>query len=746
MLNEAIADHDNIIYSLATAATKLKDRIDTMSGKTPNADLGRLEGEQRVQEKYEYHIKNLENDKASLSKRLSIVLMELDKVTAEKADYEKQMADQLRVNSELEEKIVKSENLAKVLNKNLQDDLKYEKDLNDKLRDELSRYETQKSQLLVQLKEQQGIERQFQDEIRVLENGIKDKENEITSLADLHEKTRKEMNDLETEAIALRERLKMQNDNINDLEGEVQKVESEKTDLINRMNDLTNKYDAYVSTMSREREDLANTTRKHIKLLTAKILSERLGSLLKKQYFASVSNMTTKVHKDYSKYHMAERICGVLSRLAKRELKAAFQNWYQTLLNWPNERRRREQLLSNIVRDRAKRLGFRTWLQWCRAKNDLQKETTTAAKRLWYALENLGRNAVKEAFLRIKKQWMTDSKQRLNLNKVIVQKHAKNLRLAFETWRVGVKKLRQRLAFEYLASQLAEGHMRQIAFHRFKDAVRQNHIENLIKKYRMFRYWKNAKRKKDQVNKAAVIALKLEKANKERAARRAFYLLQQNKVESQLEKLTGNLQNTIQQHRDLENTLHATRDKNEADNKTLAIKRLATHLANRLYPYFAKWQRYCKYQDKGLNSLKLMIYTVYRNKLSGAMAQWRANSMRESLEKSDDLIREASKRIQQLELEQLDKEHQKQDNERSVKNKIDKKLSKDLIVIARMYLRRYLRQWNRNAKTLQNADNSLQKMCRRLANIKKWLALVRLRDQVKTQGTAEMWEIGRAHV
>lgn len=739
-LNEAIADHDNRIYTLATEATKLKDRIDSLSNKTSTADLARLDGEQRVQEKYEYHIRNLEDGKASLSKRLSIVLMELDKVTAEKADYERQMAEQLRINAELEEKIVKSENLSKVLSKNLQDDLRREKDLNDQLRSELARYETQKSQLLVQLREQQEIEEEFQGEVRRLEDNIRSREGEISSLVELHEKTKKEMSDLEAEAAALRERLRTQGESIEDLETEVQKVEGEKGDLIARMNDLTNKYDAYVSTMSREREELANTARRHIKLLTTKILSERLGTLLKKQYYASVSNMTTKVRKDYAKHHMAERVCSVLSKMAKRELKIAFQKWYQTLLNWPDERHRREQLLANIVRDRAKRSGFRKWLQWHRAEKDTQKETTNAAKRLWYKLESLGRNAIQEAFLRMKQQWLKDSKQKLNLNKVVIQKHKRGLRLAFETWRVGAKKIRQRLAFEYLASQLAQGHMRQIAFHRLKDAVRQSRIEKLIVKFRMFRYWKNARRKKEQIRRAAVLTLKIEKAEQDRLARRVFHVLQQNRAESQLKKLAENLETAVNQHKDLENTLHATKDKNEASNKGLAIKRLACHLANRVYPYFAKWQRYCAYHRRGLSKLRLLMYTVYRNKLAGAVALWRANAKRTALGNGDLVIEKAMRRIQELELEQLEKENVKRDNENMVKNKIEQKLSKDLVVVARMHLRRCLRQWDKNAKLLQGSEKKLDKMCRRLADMKKWLALLRLREQVKEQVTTEMWE------
>ena len=69
-LNEAIAEHENKIYSLATEASKLRERLDSIgTSKAPKGELAKIEATQRAQEKYEYHIKNLENDKASLSKR-----------------------------------------------------------------------------------------------------------------------------------------------------------------------------------------------------------------------------------------------------------------------------------------------------------------------------------------------------------------------------------------------------------------------------------------------------------------------------------------------------------------------------------------------------------------------------------------------------------------------------------------------------------------------------------------------------
>ena len=47
--------------------------------------------------------------------------------------------------------------LKNVVNRNLQDDLKYERDLNMKLRDELDRFETEKNALIEKLREEEDL-------------------------------------------------------------------------------------------------------------------------------------------------------------------------------------------------------------------------------------------------------------------------------------------------------------------------------------------------------------------------------------------------------------------------------------------------------------------------------------------------------------------------------------------------------------------------------------------------------------
>jgi predicted nucleic acid-binding Zn-ribbon protein len=55
------------------------------------------------------------------------------------------------------------------------------------------------------------------------------------------------------------------------LEDELAEITNEKENLMRRMNDLNNRYDDYVNSMQREREEITRANRNHIKLLTAKL-------------------------------------------------------------------------------------------------------------------------------------------------------------------------------------------------------------------------------------------------------------------------------------------------------------------------------------------------------------------------------------------------------------------------------------------------------------------------------------------
>lgn len=82
-----------------------------------------------------------------------MVLSELEKATHEKSEINAKMIEQERMAEELKKKLEEVSSLKNVVNRNLQEDLRYERELNDKLRDEMVKFEKEKDQLIQRLKE-----------------------------------------------------------------------------------------------------------------------------------------------------------------------------------------------------------------------------------------------------------------------------------------------------------------------------------------------------------------------------------------------------------------------------------------------------------------------------------------------------------------------------------------------------------------------------------------------------------------
>ena len=94
-------------------------------------------------------------------KRLNMVLSELEKATHEKSDIAGRLRQQESLAEELKKKLDEVASLKNVVNRNLQDDLHYERDLNQKLREELDRFESEKETLLAKLREEEDLSNQI---------------------------------------------------------------------------------------------------------------------------------------------------------------------------------------------------------------------------------------------------------------------------------------------------------------------------------------------------------------------------------------------------------------------------------------------------------------------------------------------------------------------------------------------------------------------------------------------------------
>jgi hypothetical protein len=75
------------------------------------------------------------------------------------------------------------------------------------------------------------------------------------------------------------------------MEDELEDLTRERNDLIRRMNELSDKYEDYVSTMNKERIEIMKANKNHVKLLTAKLFFQILSEAVFKRRKNALNEM-----------------------------------------------------------------------------------------------------------------------------------------------------------------------------------------------------------------------------------------------------------------------------------------------------------------------------------------------------------------------------------------------------------------------------------------------------------------------
>lgn len=133
-----------------------------------------------------------------------MVLAELEKATHEKSDVALKLREQERHADELKQKLQEVSSLKTVVNKNLQNDLNFEKDLNSQLRNELGRLETEKDTLLIKLKEEEELGHEIAHETNSVSTSLNRKVDDLKRLEMEHDANSRRLRELNDQLEVLR--------------------------------------------------------------------------------------------------------------------------------------------------------------------------------------------------------------------------------------------------------------------------------------------------------------------------------------------------------------------------------------------------------------------------------------------------------------------------------------------------------------------------------------------------------------
>jgi len=232
-----------------------------------------------------------------------------------------------------------------MITSNLKGDIAYQRDQNDKLRQEIAENEKERNRLSGDIEEQQEVVQRFRTEMDDLTQKLKLCESDLLDLQDKHNTALADLRKLTEDAEELVRREKNGELDKAQLKDSLDKLVTERNELIFRMNDLTEKYEQYVQEMAKERDDISKANKNHTKLLTASLLFSTL--LKRKNQRLGVAMDTLK-----KMTRFREKLGRRIAELAKWQQNymskltgLAFRRWRHGEMSWPRERKINETLL-----------------------------------------------------------------------------------------------------------------------------------------------------------------------------------------------------------------------------------------------------------------------------------------------------------------------------------------------------------------------------------------------------------------
>ena len=661
-----------------------------------------------------------------------MVLVELDQSTQEKNDINKQILDHYKVSDDLQRKLEKTNTLTNTLSRNLQEDLKYERELNQKFKSEINKYDDVQGNLLSEVKENEGVVQYAREEAHKIESHLLQRKEELRYLEVEFQDSLLKIKNLNREIDELRASEADSQGESMRIKEEMTALEEERNDLIFRMNDLTTKYEAYVATMTREREEMKSAHKRHEKLIGTKGLFNLFESFLERQKNIGFGILRRRTREDGEEENALFRMVGAIGKMEHRGKEQAFKKWKSVGMNWHHQEFYKENF---ILATQYNKLTQVCWNGWRKAyQNSIDSGNQKAESVL--VLAKLSFGTEDRSLYKKFKQWKGLYKyytDREALMKRIMDRRSKNeMRDTLTKWVSFTRTSQEREKVEGFVKDNTNFMFTNKVFNDWKrnantqvDFKVANKAAELKDKLRL------NKRDKYIAN-ASLTTETMAMKEKDSVLREAFEALKFNKQEEKREKTVNELNIERPKRMEHEDNLEFLKLSTNEEDKNKAVKFVGNMFRRGLSSYFQQWRRFNnKYNNSILILKKLINNNRSKAPLQSSFYKWK---------RSTDNIHQEHK-LQELgkgetEMENLTKYVDDLDNRIEFNSNhfgIQKhsKVQRIINQAARRSMVRRFREWASAALFLARAEKGGDLLKQRISRHKSWNGFRRLNQQVK---------------
>jgi len=410
----------------------------------------------------------------------------------------------------LKRKLDEVSSLKNVVNRNLQEDLRYERELNEKLREELGKFDNEKQQLLQKLRNQEDLAKEISRETSAISANLKRKNDDLRTLEEEHERNLAKLRDLNNQLDSMRQQEAHSKTEKRRMEEELDGLNRERSDLIQRMNELSDKYEDYVQTMNRERQEIIRSNKNHVKLLTGKLLGQVLAEAIYKRRKEGFQSIRTAAFEMGSYQTTLTKFGRILYNYGKDRKRHYLRLWYRNSLNFLHENYKKLNLVEFNVNRRRKMIHYYKWRSAFLQNRKSYESKSDSVRMLKSLVDRKSSYNLRHYLCRWRDFVELRQFQQDILFHMMGRTSKRRQRNAFVRWLGFSKKQALEEKYEEMSEAVTTLWFKQRVFLALKHATLEQKTEGSILKFKAWKNWCEQNRKEKYFQRKEILVSKIE--------------------------------------------------------------------------------------------------------------------------------------------------------------------------------------------------------------------------------------------
>lgn len=286
-------------------------------------------------------------DRAQLMKRINALLIEVDKLNQDKQDLLSELHAERLHSDDIQRKIKHTGKVKSVVDRNLQSDLKFEKEENNRLRHLLHTIEIERAELRSKLKDFEIAASSFGYEKQEYSAKVQQKIDHIAILEADNRMLAEKINIMQTKICNVEDECTKLMHERAGMRETISILDQDKAELNMRLHDDAIRFENWQMVKNNESENMKWINKRHTRLLASRNICKELERIVSRRLNSSMSEMRGSLNFAESQVHGIHKVVANFQKSNTRQTKRLFDRW-RTSLNWKNTQAIRLNLVDKL--------------------------------------------------------------------------------------------------------------------------------------------------------------------------------------------------------------------------------------------------------------------------------------------------------------------------------------------------------------------------------------------------------------